>query len=243
MKKIVSKIKEQKLSTGPKHGLGQQQESFVPSVRKELNSFGKVFILGLWGFVAFIGGVKLTMDRSISSQRVAELEKKFENLRLESQERANRMGSTYNARVKYVEGSIEKKVDDKLYELTMEQQKLLAEKRKQIGELQNELEYRQSKEMLRNPASILDSDKKVITYSYKNLDILRYAHNQKVKRMKELQRVRERSFVDSSDLSNPSSMSAFKKLKEEHDLELYALRRTFQDERRKFVKQKFYVKN
>jgi hypothetical protein len=239
--KVVTKKHEKKVSRPEAGKVHSYQENFVPSVRKELNSIGKFFIIGLWGFVAFIGGVKLTMDRSISSDKVTALEKKFERLRLESQEQANRMGSTYNARVKYVAGSIEKKVDDKIYELSLEQEKLLAQKREQIESLRNELEYRDAKDNIRKPGSILNNNK-VITYSYKNLDILRFAHNQKVKRLKELQRVREQSFVDGSDLSNSSSMSAFKKLKEEHDLELYALRRTFEDERRKFRKQKFYVK-
>ena len=240
MNKVTVKNKNQDLSPN-KGAVDSKREVFVPTVRKELNSFGKIFILGLWGFVAFIGGVKLTTDRSISSDKVTELEKKFERLRLESQEQANRMGSTYNARVKYVAGSIEKKVDDKLYELTLEQEKLLAEKESQISVLRNELEYRNVKDVIRKPGSIMESNK-IVNYSYKNLDILRFAHNQKVKRLKELQSQREQNFVDASDLSNPSTMSAFKKLKEEHDLELYALRRTFEDERRKFRSQKFYVK-
>lgn len=240
--KVVTKNNDKKVSQTNEGKLRTQKESFTPSVRKELNSFGKIFILGLWGFIAFIGGVKMTMDRSISSEKVTELEKKFERLRLESQEQASRMGSTYNARVNYVAGNIEKKVEKKLYELTLEQEKLLREKKAQIASLQSELEYRNAKDVIRSPASILDS-KKIITYSYKNLDILRYAHNQKVKRLKDLQREREQKFVDGSDLSDPKAMSAFRKLKEEHDLELYALRRTFEDERRKFRKQKFYVKN
>ncbi len=240
--KVVAKEKVKSVSNGPKEMMDPPAKSnFTPTIRKELNSFGKIFVLGLWGFIAFIGGVKMTMDRSISAEKVTDLEKKFERLRMESQEQANRMGSTYNARVKYVAGSIEKKVDDKLYELTLEQEKTLSQKNQQIQDLRDELEYRDAKEVIRKPGSIMDS-KKVIQYSYKNLDILRYAHNQKVKRLKELQRVREQKFVDASDLSNPSNMSSFRKLKEEHDLELYALRRTFEDERRKFRKQKFYVK-
>ncbi|MFT6070440.1 MAG: hypothetical protein ACJAT2_000760 [Bacteriovoracaceae bacterium] len=240
--KVVAKEKMKSVSNTPKEMMDPPiKANFTPTVRKELNSFGKVFILGLWGFIAFVAGVKLTMDRSISSEKVADLEKKFESLRLESEERANRMGSTYNARVKYVAGSIEKKVDDKIYELTLEQEKTLSQKNQQIQDLKDELEYRDAKEVIRKPGSIMDS-KKVVNYSYKNLDILRYAHNQKVKRLKELQRVREQKFADATDLSNPTNMSAFRKLKEEHDLELYALKRTFEDERRKFRKQKFYVK-
>ena len=116
------------------------------------------------------------------------------------------------------------------------------DKNKLITDLKNELNYRRLKENSgRTPASIAGSD--VLPYNRKNADILYFKQKQKIKRLKEMQKQREMSFLAQANLSEPNSREAYVKLQEEHELEIYTLRRTFTEERNQFRKQKFYVKN
>ncbi len=230
--KEKSKIIKQAKSPSPM----EFKKPFIPVVRKELSSFGKFFILGMWGLIAFVAGIKMTVNNSVSPEQLALIEKRLDSLNSKKTASEFQMQAVVDARVKYVKDSLEKDYEERLYKISKAQDELMVEKNNLIGSLKNELAYNNLKEKAaRGPAS-------VIPYSYKNADILRFEHKQKLKRLKEYQKKREETFVSSSDLRDPGVREAFVSLQEKHELERYAMKRSFQEERSKFRKEKFYVR-
>lgn len=234
VKEPAKNLKENKNPSPMDH-----QEAFIPVVRKELNTFGKFFIIGLWGLVAFVAGIKLTDQNRLSADKLAELEKKIELLRSKDNQKILQANAEIDTRVSYVKSSLEKKYDEKLYEITSEQRKLLSEKNKMIESLRDEVAYKTLKSG-RGIASVPD---KVMPYSRMNEDILRYEQNRQIIRLKKVQKRREDNFLASADLSDPKNREAYVDLQEKHKVELYALRQNFSAERRKFRSDKFYVRN
>ncbi|MBK27002.1 MAG: hypothetical protein CME70_23565 [Halobacteriovorax sp.] len=235
MSKSIVKEKPKSLKKTKNPSPTEFKEPFVPVVRKELSSFGKFFILGMWGLLAFVAGVKMTVNNSVSPDQLALIEKRLDELNAKKTASEFQSQAVVDARVKYVKDSLEKDYEDRLYKISKAQDNLMIQKDELISSLKNELAYNKLKQIDRGPAA-------VVPYSYKNADILRFEHKQKLKRLKEYQKKREENFVASSDLRDPTVREAFVSLQEKHELERYAMKRSFQEERSKFRKEKFYVR-
>lgn len=214
-------------------------EPFVPVVRRELNRFGILLMIGVWGLVAFVVGIKMTQNNHIDNEKLALLEKKIEQLEMKERQSVVQANAEIDGRVNFVKTSLEKKYDERLYQLTSEQRKVLEGKQQIIENLKDEVFYKKLK-TVRGIASVPE---KVVPYSRQNADILRYEHEQQVSRLKNLQKKRENTFLSGANLTDPENREVYVSMQEKHKLELYSLRRNFQAERKKFKTEKFYVRN
>lgn len=212
---------------------------FIPEIRKELNGWGKLFILGIWGLMAFLAGIQLTKKDDGYAGKMAELESKLDYLKAMEQKTILQARAEVDTRVSFVKSNLEKKYEDKLFELTSEQSKVLMEKNKLIDSIKNELNY-EKLSSARSPASFKEG---VMAYSYENADILKFKHRQKVKRLREAQKKREEIFLSAADLKDPKVRDIYIDMQEKHELEIFALKKTQQSEQERFRKEKFYVKN
>ena len=236
MKKSIVKEGSKTIKSKKNPSPMEYQEPFVPVVRKELSAFGKICVLGFWGLLTFVAGIKMTQTNNLDAARLSQLEKKMDVLGAGEKTQASQLASEFDERMVYIRNDLEKKYENKLFKLTKEQQKIDRQKQSMIESMKDELNRKKVNR------SVANYHNGVIPYSYKNADILRFKFRQKVSNLKDAQKNREEKFLSNADLSIPENRSAFKSLEKQHELELYSLERTHRAELRKFRKDRFYVK-
>lgn len=245
-KSVVSKQKSN-IKKGESRPVQSFKEPFVPAVRKELNGWGKMMILGVWGIMAFIAGINLS--GSFSEKKLSALENQLDSLREMDRNRSYNMEQQFDASVTMVENRLDEKYRYKFNKLLEEQQKLSREKNRLMEKLEKSVAQKSFShpptisKPRRSPASLVPVLPKVLPYNYANADILRYEHKQKLRRLQEWQSQKERNYLKSVNLSDPMAREGYKAMQEEHEMEYYTLKRTLQEERKRFRKDKFYVRN
>lgn len=220
------------------------QEKFVPLVRKELNIYGKLAILGGVFFLGFFCSIKLVdkYAKSAFDQKVRQLEdkmltyhtyrdKKHEQklISLASLDDINDLKRSLNSRYNEKLRNLEEKIRKDMMKKLQEKEVNLEKKISYLNQLKTEV--------LDN--SHLEKKSYKIPYSQVNLDIL---YNQHLYEVKELKNKHQNELMEIAKVfgSNKSVDNLiYEKLVNKHKLELNALRSRQRNQRQDFKKKKF----
>jgi len=104
--------------------------------------------------------------------------------------------------------------------------------------------HKQLKQMaVREPASLIINNGKVLTYTYENRKILTYKHRQIIKNLKIDLNERKESYMTGLNLSSTFDQKKLRKFQDEIDFEVYAKKRELEALVNKFNKDKYIVLN
>lgn len=244
MNKPLVKVSEANVQKTPPSSLTGSlvghTEKFMPEIRKHLGTWGKLSLLGVWSLVILLVGYRLANKSDSNSQHLAELEEQVIELKQLQLQKVEDQKNHLDAKVRVLLEKLDRKYEQAQVKIDEKTYMLEKEKEDIIDSLQAELSYKNfSLDQLQKGER---GSKQSMPYSTKNADILRFEHEQKVKKLKRMHYARESLFIKNGNLAEPKQKKALQEMQEKHELELFTLKRTLREERASFRKNKYYVK-
>lgn len=232
------------LSRGLHPGQSRTKELAEPSKhlpikwRKELSSWARLLIFGVYGLVCFSIGKKL-MDQSAPfkklEEKTAELSKKLDALaaKREALALAPSHANLSQSQIDHIGRKIKMELSELYSARENADAKTIAAQKKRIAELELHLTNLLEGEAAASSELHVASTTSV-PYNRKNLDILYYTQRLRKERLREQLKKEREAFVVLHDMQVWDNQKKFENLQDEHKLILYRLDKDFEKERSEF---------
>ena len=200
-------------------------------IRKEINFLGKAIILGVICFSATYFArsperVRVSSTPQINYENIEEIQRKVldEKLSALSQSSSPRLVD-----------ELKRKVTQQNIELERYKREIASLK---VSETISEASSIPKDELIK---PIFQEE--IIPYNSANSSILYKAHKIELKRLTDKLSLQEDQFLKTHDMSNSSNQELLRDLKDNHELQIHALKSRYHEKRRKFKTNKYLVNN
>ncbi|MBT3981530.1 MAG: hypothetical protein HOE90_09270 [Bacteriovoracaceae bacterium] len=221
--KLVSK-QDKKIQKSP------LDNSFLPTIKKELNFYGKISLFSIYGIICFGFGLLFWKKNAPTGEEIANAIRQQTSKHKYSNNNSmiqSLIVSNHDLSTK-IRNDLRKTLIDQSDHIRAKDQ-VIIDLRNQIGDLKLMVETSRPK-----------SEQKV-GYSWKNLQVLRFEQTQQVSKLVKNQKRARGAFLSIHDMNNQNSQQKWDDFNSKQELDKYQLEAQHQEERNKFRKEKYRV--
>jgi hypothetical protein len=221
-----------------------RDKSFPIQFRKEFNSFGKIFFIGLYSIICFaIGGLYALKNNPKHMSN--ELKNMEENIiaSLRSKESSNNSRMDILGNNHALSLILEKNLKKVILEKDNHSTETINSQKRKIHNLESKINnLLESEDRYKNLSRYNAKNPSLtIPYNSKNLNSLSFEQGIKLRRFRTQLKEEKEAFLAIHHLENPADREKWRNLEDSHKIAIHKLRQKFSEEKYDFRRKKFRI--